>query len=155
SDPDVAALAGEIKAAQDELTKVKSVARQPNDPSRRAVEKHLRNLMDQWALSWDQKREAIEEKLLAEEGKLQPSRWKDEIAKIQLTIDKQKKQKDSLTDRLKSLNVESKNTKSDTVTAGMISQDLGSLLRMQDLITQKLEQLDFETKQDVYRITLH
>ena len=37
----------------------------------------------------------------------------------------------------------------------MVTQELGSLLRMQELVTQRLEQLNFETKQDVYRISLH
>ena len=37
----------------------------------------------------------------------------------------------------------------------MVNQELSSLLKMQEIINQKLEQLNFETKQDVYRISQH
>ena len=56
---------------------------------------------------------------------------------------------------LEAVKVQSKVKSSDTLTATMVNEELASLLKMQDLITQKLEQLNFESKQDVYRVTLH
>ncbi len=155
SDPDVVSLAGEIKEAKDELEKVKTLVRQRNDPARFAAQKQLKMLNDEWAMAWDQKREKIEKKLLAEDVNMQPELWKEKIAEIQLNIDKLKRKKDSLAERCRELKVESKAKNSGTLTASMVNQELASLLRMQDLIVQKLEQLNFETKQDVYRITLH
>ena len=37
----------------------------------------------------------------------------------------------------------------------MRSQELEGLLKMQDVIAQKLEELHYESKQDVYRVTKH
>ena len=93
SDPDVVALAAEIKTAQDELEKVKSTVRMANDPARRAVEKHLKSLQNDWDLAWEQKREKIEERLLAGDVNQQPGLWKERVADIHLKIDKLKRQK--------------------------------------------------------------
>jgi succinoglycan biosynthesis transport protein ExoP len=154
-DPDVVALAAEVAEAKEELAKVKTVVRQVNDPARYAVEKHLKRLKEQWETCWEQKREKIERRLRAEDVNMQPGLWKDKIAEIQLNIDKLKRKKISLAERLEKLKVEKTVKNSDNLNATMVNQELASKLRMQELIAQKLEQLDFETKQDVYRITLH
>ena len=86
---------------------------------------------------------------------MQPDLWKDKIAELQVEIDKLKKKKVSLAERLENLKVENKDQNSDTFNAAMVNQELSSLLKMQEIINQKLEQLNFETKQDVYRISQH
>ena len=43
----------------------------------------------------------------------------------------------------------------DTFDATMVNQELASLLRMKEIISQKLEQLYFDSKQEVYRVTKH
>ena len=56
---------------------------------------------------------------------------------------------------LEHVKVQTKIKQSDTLNATMVNQELASLLKMQELVSQKLKQLDFETKQDMYRISLH
>jgi hypothetical protein len=46
-----------------------------------------------------------------------------------------------------------KNSADDT--ASFLNQELMSLQRMKDIVNQKLEQLTFEEKRDVYRIAQH
>ena len=154
-DPEVIALAGEIKAAQSELETLKSKLTRPSDPAIRAVAKRLNSLTDDWTMSWEQKRPMFEARLLDEDVNMQPDRWKDKIAEIQFNINKLKKQKASLAERLEKLTVATKTKNSDTLSAAMVNQELSSLLRMQELVVQKLEQLEFETRQDVYRISRH
>ena len=56
---------------------------------------------------------------------------------------------------LQKVTVQTKIKESDTLTVTMEQQELASLMKMQELVTQKLEQLEFESKQDVYRISRH
>ena len=53
------------------------------------------------------------------------------------------------------LAVQTKDMKSDTFSATMKNQELSRLLKMQDIIEQKLEQLRFEQKQEVFRVMMH
>jgi polysaccharide biosynthesis transport protein len=154
-DPEVVALGNEIKAKEDELNRVKSVVRQPHDPARVSLEKLLKGLRDDWNMAWKLKCEKIQKRLLTEDENLQPDSWKDKIAEITVDIERLKKQKATLGERLANLKVEHAKTNNDTLSATMVNQELASLLRMKDIITEKLEQLNFETKQDVYRISQH
>ena len=154
-DPEVVALAEEITNANEELEKVKTTVRQANDPARYAAARQLKKLKEQWATAWEQKKEKIEKRLQAEDASMHPEIWKDKIAEIQLNIETLKRKKTSLAERLHNLTVEKTIKNNDALSATMVNQELTSLLRMQEIITQKLEQLNFETKQDVYRITLH
>ena len=72
-----------------------------------------------------------------------------------MKLDKLMKKRNSLAERIKILQVDHKAQNSDTFNASMLNQELMSLLRMQEIIQQKLEQLAYESKQDVYRITRH
>ena len=86
---------------------------------------------------------------------MQPELWKNKIVDIKVEIEKLKEQKVTLGERLENLKVDTKAQNNGTLAAGMVNQELSSLLKMQEIINQKLEQLNFETKQDVYRISQH
>jgi capsular polysaccharide biosynthesis protein len=53
------------------------------------------------------------------------------------------------------LEIQTKDMKSDTFSATMKNQELSRLLKMQDIIEQKLEQLRFEQKEEVFRVMKH
>ena len=86
---------------------------------------------------------------------MQPDVWQEKIVELQVKLEKLKKKKLSLAERIKSLDIQNKTQNSDTFNATMANQELTSLLKMQDIIQQKLEQLRFENKQEVYRVTKH
>ena len=85
----------------------------------------------------------------------QPETWQARLADLQVKIDKLKRKKSNLVDRINHLNVENKVTKSDTFKATLLKQELDTKFRMQEIVQMKLEQLNFEDKQEVYRISLH
>ena len=109
---------------------------------RRAIEKRLEKLSDHWTTSWEQERPKIEERLLANDGKI----WRDRIVENQLNIDKLNKQKASLVTRLEKLAFEARNRNRDTLSATMVNQELASLLKQRDLTAQKLELLALAEK---------
>ncbi len=116
----------------------------------------MRELREEWATAWEQKSEKIERMLLADDDRrMQPELWKNKIVDIKVEIEKLKEQKVTLGERLENLKVDTKAQNNGTLAAGMVNQELSSLLKMQEIINQKLEQLNFETKQDVYRISQH
>ena len=154
-DPDAVSLVAQIKECNEELKNVKEKARQPNDPARVRAEKHLRALTQDWETLWNEKHPVIEKKLQAENMGLRPDVWQEKVVDLQFRLEKLKKKKLGLAERIKSLDVQTKTKNSDTFSATMRNQELSRLLRMQDIIEQKLEQLRFEQKQEVFRVTRH
>ncbi len=138
-DPEVVALAGEMKEAQEDLERIKMVLRNKKDPARIMAEKHLKKLRDQWAMAWEQKRETIEKRLLNEDANRQSQLWKDKIVEIQVNIDKLKRKKTSLAERLENLKIE-KAQKNDVLAASMLNQELALLLRLRDVTQLALDE---------------
>ena len=79
----------------------------------------------------------------------------ERLRELEAAVEEVKRKRIGYMQYLKKLTVETRFKDRDTLSATMVQQELASLLKMQDVIVQKLEQLNFETKQNVYRITLH
>ena len=155
TDPDAVPLIDEINAAKEELDTVKRKAVLANDPARVEVQTRIRGLMRKWETLWGQKHEVIANRLKTEDISNQPGAWREKIDELQVRLEKLKKKKLSLAARIKSLEVQHKTENSDTFNASMANQELMSLLRMREMIEQKLEELHFEQKQEAYRVTKH
>jgi hypothetical protein len=78
----------------------------------------------------------------------------EKLRELEATVDEVKRRRIGYLQYLENLKVR-REKPNDALSMSMMNQELTSLLRMQDLVTQKLEQLNFEAKQDVYRITQH
>ena len=154
-DPDTISLIGDINNAKKSMENARIIARQPNEPSLVAAHKHYKSLMEEWENLWAQKKPKIEAKLTAEGQVKLPDAWQGKVTDLQIRIDKMKRKKANLVDRIDHLNVDQKVTKSDTFKATLLKQELDTKLRMQEIVQMKLEQLNFEDKQDVFRISLH
>ncbi len=79
----------------------------------------------------------------------------EKLRELEDAVEEVKRKRIGYMQYLENVKVQTKVKHSDALITTMVNQELASLLKMQDLIVQKLEQLNFETKQDVYRITLH
>jgi succinoglycan biosynthesis transport protein ExoP len=152
-DPDAAAVAAQIKDTQDQLDRIKSVAVRSSDPARTAAEKQLKKLKDEWAELWNVKRDEIKARLAAE-APMGSTAWDEKVKELEVTVEKLKRKRQnqvSLIDKLK-LNYRQKN--SDTLNSTLLTQELASLEKMHESIVQKKKQLEFESNQEVYRVSL-
>jgi uncharacterized protein involved in exopolysaccharide biosynthesis len=70
-------------------------------------------------------------------------------------VDEAKRKRAGYAQYIQKLEVQGKSLYSDPFNANMVIRELESLQRMQEIIAQKLEELHFESKHDVYRITMH
>ena len=79
----------------------------------------------------------------------------EKIQEQEAAVEEIKRKRIGYLQYLEKAKVQTRFKNNDTLAAGMVNQELSSLLKMQEIINQKLEQLNFETKQDVYRISQH
>jgi polysaccharide biosynthesis transport protein len=155
NEPEAASLVAQMTEAEDQLRDIKSKARMDNDPARLVAERQIRTLKQKWEKLWRERHDKIEKILLADDQNMQPDVWEEKIVELEVRLEKLKTKKASLAERIKVLEVQQKVGNSETFNATMASQELASLQRMQEIITQKLEELQFESKRDVYRVTMH
>jgi hypothetical protein len=78
----------------------------------------------------------------------------EKLRDLEAAVDEVKRRRIGYLQYLENLKV-SRVKPTDPLTASLVNQELASLLKMQDLVNLKLEQLNFETKQDKYRISQH
>jgi polysaccharide biosynthesis transport protein len=155
NEPEAASLVAQMTEAEDELQDIKSKARMDNDPAKLAAERRIRTLKQKWEKLWRERHDKIEKILLADDRNMQPDVWEEKIVELEIRLEKLKKKKANLAERIKVLEVQHKVGNSETLSATMANQELASLQRMQEIIAQKLEELQFESKHDVYRVTMH
>ena len=155
NDPDAASLIAQIKEATEELAIVKDKARLANDPARLRAEKLLRKLKQEWETLWEEKHDAIAQRLKFEDTSTRPEMWEEKIVELQVKLEKLSKRKLSLAERIASLKVQNKSVNADMFNAEMARLELSSLLKMDDIIRQRLEQLQFENKHEEFRVTRH
>jgi polysaccharide biosynthesis transport protein len=79
----------------------------------------------------------------------------EKLRELESAVEEIKRKRIGYLQYLERVKVQTRAKNSDTLTASMVNQELASLLSMKDILNQKLEQLRFEEKQDVYRITPH
>jgi capsular polysaccharide biosynthesis protein len=79
----------------------------------------------------------------------------DKLHELEAAVEEAKRKRIGYAQYIMSLNVLIKPQNSNHVAANLVNQELASLLKMKDIISQRLEQLRFENKQDVYRVSRH
>ena len=154
-DIDTISLVNEINNAKKSLDNARLIAQLPNEPSVVHAYQHHKSLLDEWENLWIRKKDKIEARLAAEGQVKQPEAWQARLTELQVRSEKLQRKKSNLVNRIDNLKVDEKATKSDTFKASMLKQELDTKFRMQEIVLMKLEQLNFEDKQDVFRISLH
>ena len=79
----------------------------------------------------------------------------DKLHELEAAVEEVKRKRIGYAQYIRNLEIQNKTQNNDNFGATLANQELATMLRMQDVIEQKLEQLRFEQKQDVYRVTRH
>jgi hypothetical protein len=79
----------------------------------------------------------------------------EKLPEREAAVEEAKRKRAGYAQYIERLEVQTKISSTDTFNATMVNRELEGLLRMRELIEQKLEELQFESKHDVYRITMH
>src|SRR5579883_1143749 len=152
-DSEVAALMREISAMQEQIKMIRGIARRGGDPALGKLQKKLNTLEEQRDQLWAVKYDSIRAKLTADDPVEVAASWEVRVAQLRGTVERLKRKRDTLSERIRKMNVETKNQNNDTLSARLAEQDLTGLKHLQWTITEKLKQLDFEIGQDNYRVT--
>ncbi len=152
-DPDVVALGREMADANTHLERVRSAARQNNDPSVYAARKHVAKLEEEWQQLWEDKYVEILARLQAS-GESDETGGPEAMKKLKIRIESLKKTRDRYVQNLQAQEVKKGESNTDTFNLMLLNHELNSLLGKQDHITKNLEQLKFEAEQDNFRVML-
>jgi succinoglycan biosynthesis transport protein ExoP len=150
-DPEIIALGEEIATAQEQLAHAKSVARQANDPARRAAQQKYTNLMDEYEHQWEVKRKDIGERLKT--GTTGPQSL-ESINDLRLKLQALQGQKARQVEAYSKMKVNEKEASDDAFDATFLSHELEALLKSDDHLKTNLEELDFKASQEDVRVAL-
>jgi capsular exopolysaccharide synthesis family protein len=154
-DPEVVELVNEINKLQDQFDKVKKTVRRPGDPALQGPLARLKKLKTEHDEElWPRKHEEIRQKLLGRGPVLGPDAPGPKITELQARIERLKKQQVSLATRLDKLKVETKTMNKDGLKAKFADLQLSMLFRLHETVGQKLKQVEFDTEQESYRISV-
>jgi succinoglycan biosynthesis transport protein ExoP len=148
-DPQVAAIIEQIRATTEELDHSKSIARREADPALLATRKRLANLTAQYNDLWDTRNKQIRKKLLVETGA--PV---DSTLVLRRKIEVMEAKKKNLLDMLQKYRVEKQQSGTDSLKAAFWREEIGSITGMIRTVEQKLEQLKFESSNQLVRVFL-
>jgi polysaccharide biosynthesis transport protein len=149
-DPDIIALGEEIAAAAEQRDHAKSMARQSNDPARRAADLRYKKLMAQYEEQWEIKRKEIGERLKA--GTMGNSQSPESINGLRLKLQSLMAQKARQAAHFAKLKVDEKTSNDDSFEAAFLTRQLEILMRSDGHLKTNLEELDFKANQEEYRI---
>jgi polysaccharide biosynthesis transport protein len=153
-DADVAKVMDEVGATTEHIERIRRMTRKGGDPSVLPLRKRLETLEARRLKLWQEKGEAIREKVLALDPDQAAAAWTAAVSQLKDLVDRLKLRKQSLAEHIDKWKVESKKQNNDNLSYRLADQDLGRLQHMQALIKEKLKQLDFEIGQDKFRVTL-
>jgi polysaccharide biosynthesis transport protein len=152
-DPEAIALSREIAETEKHLERVRSAARQNNDPSVYAARKHGDKLKEEWQELWEDKYVEILTRLQIG-GDGEETGGPAAIKKLRIRIESLKKTRDRYVQNLQVQKVEKSETNREAFNISLLNHELNSLLGKQDQITKNLEQLKFEAEQENFRVML-
>jgi polysaccharide biosynthesis transport protein len=148
-DPEVVALKDAIKEVRDERDHNKAVARQHSDPSRRVTERELKKLQAQYERLWENKHEQIRERLTATvNGEQSPN----VIGDLKIKVETLRRRQENQAKMYKNVADKQKAANHDTFEATLLDYQIKSYLKKQEQVSANLSQLDFDDKQETYRI---
>ena len=146
-DPDVVAVTAEFRQTLDELERVKEKARRGDDPARRAAERQLKKLTEEYNSLWQLKHDEIRERLEVAEVDTT-----DTIDDLKMKVEVLVKKKDDQAKLYEKLKIEKKAGNDDTFEATYLNIEVTCLLKKQEQVQQNLDQLLFEAQQEIYHV---
>jgi succinoglycan biosynthesis transport protein ExoP len=148
-DPDIIALGEQIAVAAEQRDHAKSMARQPNDPARRAAELRYKKLMADYEDQWESKRKDIGERLkMGTMG----SQSVEPVGELRLKLQSLTVQKHKQASRFAQLKVDEKVANDDSFEATLVKHQLDILSGSDDQLRTNLEELEFKASQEDYRV---
>jgi len=148
-DPAVVAVIEQIKEAKDQWDRAKNVARLPNDSARRAAERQHKKLTEEYNELWNAKFNEIKQRLKVVPG---TSHSPEAIRALKMQVEELAQKREGQKKLYEDLKIEKKVVSSDTFEAHVLTYDISSLLHKMDLLTQNLQQVEFETDQESFRV---
>jgi capsular exopolysaccharide synthesis family protein len=148
-DPDVVQLYNEIAETQDQVEQIKGKARMATDPARKAAEKQLSKLQKEWDELWEEKYKQIRQRLTAAAS---PSQSLNELAKLRANVEVLKRKLNKQTEHYTQLKIEKTKGNTDTFEATFLNLEVHNLLRKEDQVREKLQQLEVDDTEEVYRV---
>jgi serine/threonine protein kinase/WD40 repeat protein len=137
-DPQVAAIIEQIKATTVELDYSKSIARREADPALIAARKRLANLTAEYNDLWNIRSERIRRKVSGES-----------VLVLRRKIEELEAKKNNLLQMLAKYDLQKSSAASDTLKAKFLREGIISLTGIIRTVQQKLEQIEFESMQDI------
>ncbi len=155
NDPEIQGLMSDINEKQAHLKHTQDIVRQSNDPARIHAQREVDQLQDEYTAIWRQKYPAIRKRLTGADpisGSAEQST--ESVAYLKLKVLELSKLLEKETAQLKTLEVDQKAANGDTIEATYIEQKIKSLMGLEEQVSQNLERINFEKKQDRVRIVL-
>ena len=150
NDPEVIALSDDIATAVEQREHARKTIRQANDPARRMAEDKLKRLNNEYAKLWKDKYLEISQRLKSPTVALQGAESIDGLRRKLATLKEQKAKETKLLNEMK---VDHKEVNNDTFDASFLQHQLDNLMRRQDVVKAHLEQLDFDSGREDFRVT--
>ena len=139
----------QIKATSDELEHDKSIARRDADPAVIAARKRLANLTADYNDLWSIRSEQIRQRLLVETGGLGSG---ESAVILRRKIEALEAKKNNLVQMLAKIEVQKQQSSTDTLKATFLREEINSLTGNIRTVEQKLEQLKFESSNQLVRV---
>jgi capsular exopolysaccharide synthesis family protein len=155
-DPDAAPLIEQINEVQEELGRLKRMTRNSGDPAVVHAARRHKQLLERWNQLWGQKHDEIKERLQAdgEAEDLRPAVWMEKVAGLETAIEQLRKKRVEMRKMIDGLEVKSTNQNTDQLKAQNLNHELAYTQRLHEVVGQRLKQVEFETTQESYRITV-
>jgi uncharacterized protein involved in exopolysaccharide biosynthesis/glycerol-3-phosphate cytidylyltransferase-like family protein len=157
ADPEVSALAKEIRRVEDELYRIKLLRKasarsgEGGDPARLSAQKEHAKLATEWKELWAIKSVEIRKRLEVGAAR-QPQ--VDPIASLEQTIKVLKEKRAAYAEMYKKMEVEQKANNDESFKFSYVQQELTSLLGREQQVKRNLAQVEFQSRQEPYRVVL-
>jgi capsular exopolysaccharide synthesis family protein len=151
SDPEVIALEKEINELKDQQDRHKAVIRKNSDPAYMAAQKQLDKLNMQYKDLWNDKSEQLRKRVrVVIDGRPAVAT----IGELQHKVRMLQEKKDSYAKMYEKQELEQKATNTDSFRFTYATQELAGLLSREDQVKRTLAQVEFQSRQENYRVVL-
>jgi capsular exopolysaccharide synthesis family protein len=149
-DPEVIALSEEIAAADEQHEHAKSLARQPNDPARRAAKARCDKLWNRYEELWKVRYSEIGKQLRT--AAASAPRAQEALNDLTLKVAALKAKREEQAKLYEQLKIDKKAVNNDVFEATAVNYQLNILLNRAEQVKAHLQQLDFEATQETFHV---
>lgn len=150
-DPDVKALSSEMKKIEDEVNRNKGVIRRGGDRALQAAKGELAKLNKEWTELWETKSAELRKRLRITTSGRSPA---DTIGELRYKIKMLGEEKTGYKKMYEQMKGEQKTTNDDSFQFAYAQQELTSLISREEQVKRNLAQLEFQSRQEHYRVAL-